>query len=412
MLVQIYPKSCFNDLAVIGGNPAFNVPLHVGRPNIGNRVEFIQRINAVLDSGWLTNQGGQVAEFERRVAEMTGAKHCVAVCNATIGLGIVAKALGWSGEVIMPSLTFVATAHAMQWMGLTPRFCDVDPETRTLDAREVERLATSRTAGILGVHLWGRSCDVEGLSAVARRYGLGLIFDAAHALGCSYRGTSIGSFGDAEVFSFHATKVANSFEGGAITTNNDDLAGRIRLMGNFGFRGMDNVVDLGTNGKMSEVSAAMGNVSLGSLEGFIASNRRNYELYRNILATQPGLSIVAFDRSERNNFHYIVVEIDEEQTGLDRDSLLAVLRAENVLARRYFWPGCHKVEPYRSLPAYAGLRLPVTEQILSRNIVLPTGTAAQEEDVIMVCKIIELAISNAGAVRSAVCARDPLPVDA
>ena len=393
-----------DDLAILGGRPAFHSPLHVGRPNIGNRKELMERIDAVLDSRWLTNGGSQVEEFERRVADLTGAKHCIATCNATIALGIAAKALGMSGEVILPSMTFVATAHAMQWLGITPRFCDVDPATHTLNARDVEQLVTSRTTGIVGVHLWGRACDIEGLTAIARRHGLGLLFDAAQATGCSYRGTPIGSFGDAEVFSFHATKIANSFEGGAITTNNDDLAEKIRLMHNLGFKGMDNVVQLGTNGKMNEVSAAMGNVSLRSLEHFIDSNRRNYELYQKLFADLPGLSVVTFDRSERNNFQYVVFEIDEEQAGLDRDSLLAVLRAENILARRYFWPGCHRMEPYRSLPAYADLSLPVTERILSRIIVLPTGTAAREEDVFTVCSIIRLAVKNTERVRSAACA--------
>lgn len=395
-------KAKMTDLAILGGQPAFDSPLHVGRPNIGNRAELTARFESVLDSRWLTNGGRQAQEFERRMAQLTGAKHCIATCNATVALEIAARALDMRGEVIVPSMTFIATAHALFWQGITPRFCEVDPVTHTLDVRDVERLITCETTGIVGVHLWGRSCDIAGLSEVADRHGLKLLFDAAHATGCSYGGRPIGSFGDAEVFSFHATKIANSFEGGAITTNNGALAEKIRLMHNFGFKGMDNVIHLGTNGKISEVAAAMGNVSLDSLEHFIAANRANYDRYRSGLASLPGFTMVGYDESERNNYHYVVFEIDDAASALDRDTLLAALHAENIRARRYFWPGCHRMEPYRSLPVYEGLRLPVTERILSRVVVLPTGTTASDEDVDVVCKVIQLTIDNAERVRDAI----------
>src|SRR5262249_21733696 len=162
------------------------------------------------------------------------------------------------------------------------------------------------TTGIIGVHVWGRPCNVEALSDLAQKHRLKLVFDSAHALGCSYRGTMIGSFGDAEVFSFHATKFVNSFEGGAIATNNNDLARKIRLMKNFGFAGHDNVVDIGTNGKMSEVSATMGLGSLESLDDFIETNRRNYELYARMLGDIRGLAVVRYDKTEKCNYQYVV----------------------------------------------------------------------------------------------------------
>lgn len=270
-------------LAVMGGIPAFGESLFVGRPNLGDKERLLERIKDVLDSGWFTNNGRYVREFEQRIAELIGIKHCIAVCNATIGLEIVIRALGLKGEVIVPSFTFAATAHALQWQGITPVFCDVDPVTHSIDPDEVERCITARTTGIVGVHLWGKPCKTEALEKIARKHRLKLLFDAAHAFACSDHGRPgrmIGSFGDAEVFSFHATKFCNSFEGGAITTNDDELANRLRALRNFGITHDDHVSEVGTNGKMNEVSAAMGVTSLESLDEVVAVNRNNYHTYR------------------------------------------------------------------------------------------------------------------------------------
>src|SRR4051812_14469470 len=256
-------------LAIVSGVPAFAEMLHVGRPNVGDQDRLLERIREMLDRRYFTNDGPLVRELEARVAELAGVRHCVAMCNATIALEIAVRALGLGGEVILPSLTFVATAHALQWQRITPVFADVAPGTHHLDPEEILRHITPRTTGIVGVHLWGRACDVEGIAEVARDRGLKLLFDAAHAFGCSQGGRMIGGFGDAEVFSFHATKFFNSFEGGAVVTNDDELASKIRLMTNFGFAGYDDVIYVGTNGKMSEMAAAMGLTGLESLDEFI-----------------------------------------------------------------------------------------------------------------------------------------------
>ena len=215
-----------DEMAVFGGAPAFAEKLHVGRPNIGDRDRLLERINDMLDRRWLTNNGVYVQEFERRVAEILGVKHCIAMCNGTVALEIAIRALGLKGEVIVPSFTFVATAHALQWQEITPVFCDIDPPTHTLDPARVEELITPRTTGIIGVHVWGRPCDVERVGGDRPSARSQLLFDAAHAFGCSHHGRMIGGFGDAEVFSFHATKFFNTFEGGAVVTNDDDLATR------------------------------------------------------------------------------------------------------------------------------------------------------------------------------------------
>lgn len=323
-------KDNINALAFFGGVPAFKVPLHVGRPNIGDRNVLLTRINDMLDRRWLSNDGPLVQEFEQRIAEMMGVQHCIAMCNATIALEIAIRAAGLTGEVIVPSFTFVATAHALQWQEVTPVFCDIDPHTHGIDPLLVERMITPRTTGIIGVHVWGNPCNVEALTDIADRHNLTLMFDAAHAFGCSYKGQMIGNFGDAEVFSFHATKFLNTFEGGAVVTNNDDLAAKIRLMKNFGFAGYDNVIYIGTNGKMSEVSAAMGLTGLDSLDEFVATNRRNYHRYRKGLWGLPGVRFYTYDEADKSNFQYVVLEIQEALAGISRDTLVRLLHAEYI----------------------------------------------------------------------------------
>jgi len=187
-------KTKIDELAIFGGLPEFPQPVHVGRPNTGNREAFLARVNQVLDAGYLTNNGPKVLELEERLADLLQVKHVVAVCNGTLALELLIRAMGLVGEVILPSLTFVATAHALSMLGITPVFCDVDPVTHNLDARQVERSITSQTTGILGVHLWGRACAVEELEALARQYKLALLFDAAHAFSCSQNGRMLGNF--------------------------------------------------------------------------------------------------------------------------------------------------------------------------------------------------------------------------
>ncbi len=382
------------NLAIFGGTPTFTETLHVGRPNIGNRQQLLRRINDILDRHWLTNGGPNVQTLERRIAEMVGVKHCIAICNGTVALEIAIRALGLTGEVIVPSMTFIATAHALQWQEITPVFCDIDPASYNIDPHRVEEMITPRTTGIIGVHLWGRPCKVDALAEIARRWSLKLLYDAAHAFGCSYQGQMIGNFGDAEVFSFHATKIVNTLEGGAVVTNDDKLAHQIRLMKNFGFSGLDNVIYLGTNGKMNEISAAMGLTGLESLEEFIAINYRHYQQYQRELDGIPGIRLLNYDETEKCNYQYIVLEIDDEVTNLSRDHLAEILHAENVLARRYFYPGCHLMEPYRSYQPWAGLLLPHTERLAARIISLPTGMQVTEYHVTKICEILRSAVEN------------------
>lgn len=383
------------DLAINGAAPAFDEKLHVGRPNIGSRDEFLKYVGDIFDRRWLTNNGPIVQEFETRVAAYHDVKHCVAMCNGTIALEIAIRATGLKGEVIIPSYTFVATAHALHWQGITPVFADVDPDTHNLDPESVRRLITPRTSGIMGVHLWGRCAPVAALQQLADEHELRLLFDAAHAFGCSGPGAMVGNFGDCEVLSFHATKFFNTFEGGAVLTNNDDLAETMRLMRNFGFAGMDRVIHPGTNGKMTEICAAMGMVNLNAIDTVIDANRKNFQTYRDELSRVQGVDLFELDESGRQNFQYVVVEVSGESAAT-RDQIVEALHAENVVARRYFWPSCHNMVPYSELFPEAGRTLPVTEAVAGKVIVLPTGTMVSADMIKTVVSVIAVLSEGGG----------------
>src|SRR3989338_862703 len=381
------------DLAINGAPPAFDEQLHVGRPNIGSREAFLKYVDDIFERRWLSNNGPLVQEFERRLAELHGVKHCVAMCNGTVALEIAIRALGLEGEVIVPSYTFIATAHALNWQAITPVFADIDPATHNLDPAAVRRMITPRTTGIIGVHLWGRGAPVGELQAIADEHGLKLMFDAAHAFGCSYKGRMIGNFGACEVLSFHATKFFNTFEGGAVLTNDDELAEAMRLMRNFGFSGFDNVIHPGTNGKMIEVAAAMGLVNLDAIDGVIAANRRNLQAYREALSGLPGISLLGYDDNERNNYQYVVMEVGEN-CPVSRDRIIEALHAENIRARKYFWPGCHNMQPYSELYPHAGLMLPNTQRVADRVVVLPTGTRMDSDMISNVAAVIRVLVNG------------------
>ncbi len=393
-------KTNVTDLAILGGRPAFAELLHVGRPNLGDQERFLARIGGMFERRWLSNGGPLLTEFERQIAQMVGVRHCMAVSNATVGLELLIRALGLQGEVIVPSFTFIATAHALHSQGVKPVFCDIDRDTHQLDPKCIESLITPRTSGILGVHLWGQPSAVEELQTIADRHGLTLFFDAAHSIASTHRGRAIGSFGAAEVFSFHATKFFNTAEGGAIVTNDDSLAAKIAQSRQFGFSGVDSVVTWGTNAKMTELSAALGLTNLESIDQFIEVNEANFQCYKENLSGISGVTLheVACE-SERRNFQYVVVEIDAAVTGLGRDELVRILHAENVLVRRYFFPGCHRMEPYRSL--MPEVSLPVTDLVASRVMVLPTGTAVSHDQIRTICELIRFAIAHREAIAGA-----------
>ena len=382
-----------SELAVFGGVPTFSEPRYVGKPNLGDRAGFLRRVEDMLDRLVFSNDGPYARELETRIAELCGVRHFVATTNGTVAEELLIEALGIRGEVLVPSFTFIATVHALRWRGVTPVFCDVDPTTFTIDPEDVRRRITKRTAAIIGVHVWGRSCEVEALQAIADEHRIPLLFDAAHALGCTRGGRPVGSFGKAEWLSLHATKFASAFEGGGITTDDDALATKLRRLRNFGFTGVDRVEGLGTNAKMSEVCAAMGLTSLDALERIVQQNLEHHGAYREALADVPGITIVPLPPGERSNGQYVVLRVLEEAT-LGRDELMTILAAENLKVRRYFYPGCHRHQPYAGEAPPGGYELPHTDRIAGEVLCLPTGFGMTHDDVARAAALIRFVVAH------------------
>lgn len=368
--------------------------LHVGAPNIGDREVFDRLVDEIFEQRWFTNNGPKVKQFEDQLCDYLGVKHCIAVCNATTGLQLVCRALGLSGEVILPAYTFIATPHAACWEGLKPRFADVNRRTHSICPESVLPLINDRTSAILAVHLWGRPSEVERLQEIADQNKLKLIFDAAHAFGCQHKQKMIGNFGNCEVFSFHATKFFNTFEGGAIATNDDELADKVRLMRNFGFSGAEGVVSIGINAKMSEIAAAMGLSMFGSIESVAEKNRQNFFLYQKILKDVPGISLCSPASSDKTNWQYVVTMIDEEEFGVGRDQIHQYLHHNGILAKKYFFPGCHRAAPYLNEFLTEGRVLKNTDELCRSVLCLPTGTSISESDIEWVCKVLQSAKSS------------------
>jgi dTDP-4-amino-4,6-dideoxygalactose transaminase len=381
------------DLAIFGGKPLFTKELFVNRPNIGSRTEFLKLVDQVLDSRVFTNDGPFARKLEKEIAKYLNVKHCILTCNGTMALQLISKALNLQGEIILPSFTFIATAHAMQWQGLTPVFCDVDKVTNNIDAVACEKLISEKTTAILGVHLWGRPCDVEKLETIASEHNLKLFFDSAHAFGCSHNNKMIASFGNAEAFSFHSTKFFHTFEGGAVTTNDDFLADRIRSLRNFGFINYDCVDGIGVNAKMSEICAVMGLTNLEKIDEIIGKNFNIYKAYSAKINCINGLKVITYDELEKNNFQYIVVEVDKSKIGLSRDQLIKILQAENIVARRYFYPGCHLMEPYFS-DKTNNINLPNTEFLADRLLLLPSGSDVSTIEVEKITNFLKKVIEH------------------
>ncbi len=405
------PDRALPAVALLGAAPAFEEPLLVGRPNIPDPAAFRARIETILETARLTNAGPMVQEFEQRIAQISGARHAIAMSNGTMALELTIDALGLSGEVIVPSFTFVATVHALVRCGITPVFCDVDPATHCLDPERVAQAVTPRTTGILAVSLWDNLGDPSALRRIARRHDLRLIFDSAHSFGCGPLDGTMAGLCDAEVFSFHATKCIQAVEGGAVVTDDDALAARLRLTANFGFTGEDRIAEIGTNGKMNELEAAMGLTSLDAMDRIFAHNRMLFDAYADSLAGLPGLRMVDRPSGQRHNYHYVPVEVDPDVAGLTRDMIVGALRFENVLSRRYFHPGCHRMEPYRRLFPEAGRGLPVSERLSERVMVLPSGLSVDAGIVHRLGARIAALIARAPEVRAAlaVCLDPRLP---
>lgn len=355
-------------------------PAVFGKPNVAPTAAFMERVEAVMSSGWLTNNGPQVRELEAHIADFLSVKHVVLVTNATIGLQIALRALVSSGEVIMPSFTFAATAQAATWCGYKPRFIDIDPVSQQIDVAKIEGAITSQTRAILPVHMWGEACDVWAIQDIANNHGLKVVYDAAHAFGSTYGPTKIGGFGDAEVFSFHATKCFNTLEGGAMTTNCDQTARRLRELRAFGMSA-DGVDALGTNGKMSELHAAHGLCLLPEFPAIMQWNNRILDVIEATFAGTPGLRVVPTRRRGQTNGQYAILQLTQHSE--QRDVLIESLKRRGIHCRPYFTPPCH----LHNGSVDAG-DLAHTEFAASSTIAIPGGMQLSEARAKAMCDVI------------------------
>lgn len=384
-----------SSLALLGGAPAFDTALPVGQLYFPEWSAYETAMRGIFERQYYTNQGPLARKLEAQLQKQLGVKHVICVANATIGLMMAADALQLHGKVITPSFSFMATSQSLTWAGLEPLFCDVDPLTHQLDPEAVAIAVEDReVSAILAVNLWGNTCDPR-LQEIAERRGIPLYFDSAHAFGCVVDGKAVGNFGALEVFSFHATKVLSAAEGGCVTTNDDQLAARLRNIRSSYGAGEPVQVERTANGRMSEAQAAIALLSLENFPNIVAHNTTLFQLYEQALSNIPGLHLALPSRVNQSNWQYVVCEIDEEKFGLSRDELQAVLRAENVLARRYFYPGIHRCTPYAELYPHAFEGLSVTEKLCEVVLQLPIGQLVDESAVRSIAGIIVAAHEQA-----------------
>jgi len=370
------------------GVPLFKEPVYVTRPNLPSMAELTPMISRMLRKRWVTNFGDFHNELEDKIKEMLKVKYALLCCNGTIALFLLLKALGPKGKVITTSFTFPATIHSICMAGLKPQFCDIDASGYTLDPESIKENISKDAACILGVNVFGNICDVKALEGIGNKFGIPVIYDSAHAFLCKYNNKPVGGFGVAEVFSFHATKLFTTIEGGAITTNNLELFKKLKLMINFGIKDEESVISVGLNGKMSEVNAIFGLLSLKKMRQIIEKLTRLSGVYKENLAKVPGIKFQEIRNGCTPNSQYMTVEIIEEGFGLSRNQLHKVLKEDNIFARKYFYPCAHNYDCYKELGFAKNACLPNTDKVASQILCLPIYAALEEKDINKICHLI------------------------
>lgn len=365
----------------------FNEPVLVTRPFMPPLADFTEGLQGIWARRWLTNNGPVVRRFTAELASKLGTDNVSLFNNGTLALQVGLQALGVSGEVITTPFTFVATTHALQSNGIRPVFVDIEANHYTLDPDQVEAAITPWTTAILAVHVYGHPCYLRALGDIAARHDLQLIYDAAHAFGVQVDGMPISSFGDMSMFSFHATKLFHSLEGGMLVFAEPSLKETVDYLKNFGFENETEVVMPGTNAKMNELQALMGELVLGHLPKIITARKAVYERYRANLDGTPGIRFVPpFDRDVSYNYAYMPVEIDPEQFGVGRDYVYEELKTYNVFARRYFYPLVCDFACYRGVTVDSPLT--VARRVADRILTLPIYPDLALEDVDRICEMI------------------------
>lgn len=361
----------------------------VTSPLLPNLDEFNEMLKQIWDSKWITNNGQFHQQLEKALAEYLGVPYISLFTNGTLPLITALQALHISGEVITTPYSFVATTHALWWNGIKPVFVDIDPSNCGLDPEKIEAAITPRTTAIMPVHCYGKPCDTERIQAIADKYGLKVIYDAAHAFGVKVNGESILNNGDMSTLSFHATKVYNTLEGGALVVKDAATKQRIDYLKNFGFAGETEVVAPGINSKMDEVRTAYGLLNLKQVDAAIEARHQVAIRYREALRDVKGIRFFDDMPGVRHNYSYFPIFVDAEQYGMTRDELYFKMKENNVLGRRYFYPLISTFSTYRGLESARPENLPVATRIANEVICLPMHHALSEADV---DKVIELIV--------------------
>lgn len=367
----------------------FPQPVYVTRPLLPDLGAITEKLKQIWESGWLTNNGPQHVLLEEQLRKHLRVPNLSLFNNGTIALIVACQSLRLSGDVITTPFTFPATPHVLTWNGIRPVFCDIDTRTMNIDAEKIEGMITPKTTGILAVHVFGTPCDVEKIQDIADRYGLQVIYDAAHAFGVEIDHTPIGNFGDISMLSFHATKLFHTVEGGALIFKDPRLKPRIDLLKNFGIKNENEVVMPGINGKMNEVQAAFGLVMLDC----IAEERRKRAVladqYRECLRQTDGISFLSPPGTLTQSHQYFVIRIDSAGFGASRDYVQTAFRQYNVITRKYFYPLCSEYSCYRQLPSASQSNLPEAHQVASEVLSLPLYGELTPDDVVRICTILQ-----------------------
>lgn len=363
-------------------------PIKIMQPLLPDLADMNRMIKEIWDSKQLSNNGQMVVKLEGALADFLNVDDISVFANGTIALEIACKLLKLSGEVITTPFTYPATVTALSRNQVTPVFCDIDERTYNINADLIESLITERTTAIMPVHVFGNPCDVDKIQDIAERYGLKVLYDAAHAFGVKYKGRSIASYGDISMFSFHATKVYNTIEGGALVFNHPHLKQRADEMRNFGILKNGDIIEPGTNGKMNEVQAAVGLLLLDKLDAEIKRRKEITSAYIKMLADVPGIRINQPVGDIVYNYPYFVITIDEKVYGLSRDALFEELKLNNVFARKYFYPLCSNLQCYRYLRSSEKAKLPVANAVADSVLALPLYGELSIDEVAYICSVI------------------------
>ncbi len=343
--------------------------IYVTKSSMPDFEEYIDEIRELWETHQLTNMGKKHQEFERLLEEYLDVPNIELLVNGHMAIEMTLQALNLQGEVITTPYTFASTTHAIVRNGLKPVFCDIKPDDFTIDASKIENLITDRTCAILPVHVYGNICDVETIEKIAKKYELKVVYDAAHAFGETYKGKSVAQFGDASCFSFHATKVFNTIEGGAVSYKNKNLGAALYDLKNFGIHGPEEVTAVGSNAKMNEFCAAMGICNLRHIDDNIKERKRVAHLYREMLTDVDGLQLNLMDENTEYNYAYFPVIIDEKKFGSSREEVYEALLSEGIVSRKYFYPLTNTFEAFHG--KYDVLATPVALHVSKRVLVLP-----------------------------------------